>query len=273
MKADWLLYAAAIAILVIVPGAWHENSALPEAPPPPGVGEMSLFATFTPFSAGSIINLPTDDQRVMTGTAFAIAASGEWIMARESIAGCPHPFLNIGGNLGVPFTVRDVKSVDGYVIGVTQGAGRALSLADPSTIEAGVRGFMPGYPSDLPGEATARYIGTVTLKRAKRGDQPETVMAWARAGKTNGIRGDLNKLAGGPVLDDNSRVIGITIKEKPRRGRIYSSTPQTLAKVASTAAIKPDFDNEAVITKANYGIVSDTLRREYRVAQVGCIKS
>jgi serine protease Do len=273
MKADWLLYAAAIAVLVIVPGAWHENSALPEAPPPPGVGEMSLFATFTPFSAGSIINLPTDDQRMMTGTAFAIAASGEWIMARESVASCPHPFLNIGGNLGVPFTVRTVTGVDGYVIGVTQGAGRALSLTDPATIEPGVRGFMPGYPADVPGEATGRYIGTLTMERAKRGDHPETVMAWAQAGRTRGIRGDLNKLVGAPVLDDNTRVIGITIEEKPRRGRIYSSTPETLAKLASAAAVKPDFDSEAVITKANYGIVSDTLRREYRVAQVGCIQS
>ncbi|EGF92945.1 hypothetical protein ABI_13840 [Asticcacaulis biprosthecium C19] len=273
MKADWLLYAAAIAVLVIVPGVWHENSALPEAPPPPGVGEMSLFATFTPFSAGSIINLPRDDQRVMTGTAFAVAASGEWIMARDSVAGCPHPFLNIGGNLGVPFTVRTVKGLDGYVIGMTQGAGRALTPTDPMTIKPGVRGFMPGYPSDLPGEATARYIGTVSLKRAKRGERAETVMAWAQAGRTRGIRGDLNQLAGAPVLDDNSKVIAVTIKEKPRRGRIYTSTPETLAKLTSVTAMKPDFDSEAVITKANYGIVSDTLRREYRVAQVGCIKS
>ncbi|ESQ90340.1 peptidase [Asticcacaulis sp. AC460] len=273
MKLDWLLYAAGIAVLVIVPGAWHEDSALPEAPPPPGVGEMSLFATFTPFSAGSIINLPSADQRVMTGTAFSLANTGEWIMARQSVAGCPHPFLNIGGNLAVPFKVRDVKGVDGYVVGLTQGAGRALALADPKTVEAGVRGFMPGYPAGVPGEATARYIGNVTLKRAKRGERSETVMAWARAGRTNGIRGDLNKLAGGPVVDDNARAIGIVIKEKPRRGRIYTSTPETLSKLASTTGMKPDFDSEAVITKANYGIVSDTLRREYRVAQVGCIKS
>ena len=101
MKNDWLLYAAGIAALVLVTGRWHENSALPEAPPPPGVGEMSLFATFTPFSAGSIINLPVDDRREYTGTAFAVAA-GEWITARQNVTGCPHPFLNIGGNLGVP---------------------------------------------------------------------------------------------------------------------------------------------------------------------------
>ena len=41
--------------------------------------------------------------------------------------------------------------------------------------------------------------------------------------------------------------------------------------IASLADRKPDYDSEATITKGNYGIVSDTLRREYRVAQVGCI--
>lgn len=273
MKLDWLLYAAGIAALVIVPGAWHENSALPEAPPPPGVGEMSLFATFTPFSAGSIMNLPAQERRKITGTAFSISASGEWILARESIAGCPYPYINIGGNLAVPFETRLVRGAPGYVVAVTQGAGRAFTPADPATIEPGMRGFMAGYPAGQPGEATGRYIGNMTLKRSLRGGRKETVMAWAQAGRTRGIRGNLNQMAGGPVLDDNSRVLGIVIKERPRRGLIYTSTPETLAKAMHRTETQPDFGSEAVMTRTNYGIVSDTLRREYRIAQVGCIMS
>ena len=72
MKLDWLLYAATITALVVVTGKWHEESNSPPAPPPPGIGEMSLFASFTPFAVSSIINLPVDDQKIMTGTAFAI---------------------------------------------------------------------------------------------------------------------------------------------------------------------------------------------------------
>lgn len=272
MKLDWLLYAGGIAALLFVTGRWHENSELPEAPPPPGIGEMSLFAAFTPFSAGAIINLPVDDRKEMTGTAFAVAP-GEWILARKSVANCPHPFLNIGGNLGVPFTVRDVGRLDGYVIGMTSGGGRPFGLADPAAIKAGMRGFMPGYPAGQPGEATARLIGSMVLEKSKRGQHNEMVLAWAQAGHTRGLKGDLNQLNGGPVLDDNTRLIGVTIKEKPRRGRIYTSTPQTLGILAKTTAMKPDFDSEAVMTKTNYGIVSDSLRREYRVTQVGCIKS
>lgn len=273
MKLDWLLYGAAVALITVVTSQWHENSPAPPAPPPPGVGEMALFANFTPFSAGSIINLPIGDQRVMTGTAFSLSQTGDWVVSRQSIRGCTHPFLNIGGNLGVPFKIRDVPGVDSYVIGVTDGGARPLSLVDPKTIEPGIRGFMPGFPGGEPGEATARLIGVTVLERSKRGGHNEVVLAWAAAGRTQGIEGDLNQLAGGPVIDDNSRVVGIVIKEAPRRGRIYTSVPEAVVQLANASPRKPDYDAEATITKRNYGIVADTLRREYRVAQVGCIKS
>lgn len=278
MKLDWLLYAACITTLVVVTGKWHEQSDAPPAPPPPGIGEMSLFANFTPFSAGSIINLPVDDQKIMRGTAFSVSQSGEWIVARDSIAGCTHPFLNIGGNLGVPLKLRDAPKADAqnanaYVIAVTDGAGRPLPLADPQTVVPGVRGFMPGFPSGQVGEATARLIGKTVVEGSKRFQRNEPVLAWAQAGRTVGIKGDLNQLIGAPVIDDNSRVMGVVLREKPRRGRIYTSIPETVVALANVPDRKADFESEATITKRNYGIVSDTLRREYRVAQVGCIKS
>ncbi len=273
MKLDWLLYAAVITGIVVAVGNWRDQSNAPAAPPPPGVGEMALFANFTPFAASSIINLPVDDQKVMTGTAFSVSQSGEWVVAKTSVGTCKHPFLNIGGNLGVPFKVREVKGVDNYFIAVTEGGGRPLPLADPATIKPGIRGFMPGFPGGEAGEATARLIGTTTLEHSKRGQGNETVMAWALAGRTDGLKTDLNKLVGGPVMDDNSRVIGIVIREDPRRGRIYTSIPATLVSLTGQAQRQPDFENEATVTKRNYGIVADTLRREYRIAQVGCVKS
>jgi hypothetical protein len=272
MKLDWLLYAAVITGIVVGVGTWRDQSNAPLAPPPPGVGEMALFANFTPFAASSIINLPVDDQKVMTGTAFSVSQSGEWVVARNSVGTCKHPFLNIGGNLGVPFKVREVKGADNYFIAQTEGGGRPLPLADPASIKPGIRGFMPGFPGGEAGEATARLIGTTVLEHSKRGQGNETVLAWALAGHTDGLKTDLNKLVGGPVIDDNSRVIGIVIREDPRRGRIYTSVPATLTALTGSAR-QPDFENEATVTKRNYGIVADTLRREYRIAQVGCVKS
>ncbi len=270
---DWLLYAAALTTLVVVTVNWHEESNSPVAPPPPGIGEMALFANLTPFFAGSIINLPVDDRKTMTGTAFSVAKSGEWIVATSSVRGCTHPFLNIGGNLAAPFKTRTVPGIDNYVIATTEGAGRPLPLADPTTVKPGMRGFMPGFPDGQVGEATGRLIGRTVIEHTKRFQHNEPVLAWAKAGRTEGLRGNLNKLTGGPVIDDSSRVIGITLYEKPRRGRIYSAMPQTVQTLAKATGHKDDFESEATVTKRNYGIVSDTLRREYRVAQVGCIAS
>ena len=270
---DRFLYLVVLIAIVAGTGYWHESSDAPPAPPPPGRGEMSLFANFTPFSAISIINLPVDDQKTMTGTAFSISQNGQWIMGADSIRGCPHPFLNIGGNLGVPFTVTHVAGIDNYVVGTTEGAGPPLPLADPKTIEAGKRGFAVGFPAGEAGEATARLIGRTVIERHKRYQHNEEVMAWAQAGRTSGIRGDFNQLLGGPLITDQAGVVGVVLRESPRRGRIYTSTPETLAKLSATAQRRPDFEASDTLTKHNYGIVADTLRREYRVAQVGCIKS
>jgi hypothetical protein len=69
-------------------------------------------------------------------------------------------------------------------------------------------------------------------------------------------------------------VIGVTIAEAPRRGRIYTTAPETVASAihdlhepvaaqAAGEAISPD----------NYGRVADDLRRTLRVAQVVCLKT
>lgn len=270
---DRLLYLVMLIAIVGVTGYWHESSDAPPAPPPPGRGEMALFANFTPFSAISIINLPVDDQKTMTGSAFSIAQNGQWIIGTDSIGTCPHPFLNIGGNLGVPFTITHIAGIDNYVVGTTEGAGPPLPLADAKAIQPGMRGFAVGFPASQAGEATVRLIGRTVIERHKRFQHNEEVMAWAEAGRTAGIKGDFNQLLGGPLITDHAGVVGVVLHESPRRGRIYTSTPETLAKLAATAPRKPDYEASDTLTKRNYGIVADTLRREYRVAQVGCIKS
>lgn len=270
---DWMLYGSAIALMVVIPGRWADKSMSPPAPPPPSASEMALLSAYTPFSHNEIISLPLMNDIDYRGTAFSVSKSGEWILARESIRNCRYPFLNIGGNLGVRIRVQYKRSLDNYVLAVTESGARALPFADPKTIKPGMRGFMPGYPHGQVGEATGRLIGETRLKSGKRFQKAETVLAWAEAGHTADISGSLNQLLGGPTLNAQSQVIGITLKTKPRRGRLYSSTPATLNEIGSTPARTYDYEHEDLLTRRNYGIVSDTLRRDYRVAQVGCIQS
>ncbi|MGZ6020558.1 MAG: S1 family peptidase, partial [Phenylobacterium sp.] len=93
----------------------------------------------------------------------------------------------------------------------------------------------------------------------------------AETGRTDGLRGTLGGLSGAPALDDQGRVVGVTIAEAPRRGRIYTTAPETTARILAAAG-KPAADIPAqAINAENYGRVADDLRRTLRVAQVVCL--
>ena len=86
------------------------------------------------------------------------------------------------------------------------------------------------------------------------------------------MRGGIGLDSGAPALDTSGRVIGVTIAESPRRGRIYTTAPETVQsaidysgrRTAVLAAGGP-------VTVDKYGPVADSLRRDLRVAQVVCI--
>jgi len=74
------------------------------------------------------------------------------------------------------------------------------------------------------------------------------------------------------VLDSAGRVIGVTVAEAPRRGRIYTTAPEAVLRALSTSRRRPSgYAAGEPINVENYGRVADGLRRELRVAQVVCL--
>src|SRR6185369_12460929 len=95
---------------------------------------------------------------------------------------------------------------------------------------------------------------------------------WAEAGRTEGLEGSLGGLSGAPALDAQGRVVGVTIAESPRRGRIYTTAPEVVT--ATLSAFGPANPGPALgepVTPQNYYVVADSLRRELQVAQVICL--
>ena len=79
-------------------------------------------------------------------------------------------------------------------------------------------------------------------------------------------------LSGAPALDAAGRVIGVTVAEAPRRGRIYTTAPESLKVLLGPGRRPSPADpNAEPITTDNYGRVADGLRRDLRVAQVVCL--
>ena len=98
------------------------------------------------------------------------------------------------------------------------------------------------------------------------------MLVWAETGRTEGLNGTLGGLSGAPALDDRGRVVGVTIAESPRRGRIYTTAPEVVTEALKDSGRRPDVAATGEpITPGNYFIVSDDLRRELQVAQVLCL--
>jgi hypothetical protein len=100
------------------------------------------------------------------------------------------------------------------------------------------------------------------------------VLAWAEAGRTRSLHGALFGLSGAPVLNGQGLVVGVTLSEQPRRGRIYTSLPASLEHALARANVTPSGAGLSdPVTVDNYFRVADTLRRDVRVAQVICLMS
>ena len=267
---DWLIYASVVGALLIAAVGRQERSDAPEPPPPAPEVEGAALGPASPFDPSVVVDVP-DSAEPAAGTAFSIAESGVWLTARHVVDGCKTAALVVGAGQGVAAeTIIDPRGEAAILR--TDGGAPPLPLAVTEGLRRGERAFHLGFPQGQPGEATSRLIGRENLVVRGHGARTEPVLVWAETGRTEGLRGTLGGLSGAPALDGQGRVIGVTIAESPRRGRIYTTAPETVAAtLASTGRRYPAMLPTTTITPDNYFRVADSLRRDLRVAQVVCL--
>ncbi len=266
---DWLVYTAAVIGLLFLSFSHRERANAPEAPPPiPGEAQMPLSAS-SPFSTSRVLPVGPHVE-TEAGTAFSVGDGGLWLTARHVVQGCRQPAIVVAAGRGVAARLRG-ESGDIAVLG-TEGGAPALPLAANPVLNAGARGFLPGFPQAAPGEATARLLGVQRIRGRGRGAPSASLLAWAEVGRTDGVKGSLAGLSGAPVLNAAGDVVGVALGESPRRGRLYTATPKALAAALKAAGVvTPPAGSGSPITVDNYGRTADNLRRDLRVAQVVCL--
>ena len=267
---DWLIYASVFGVILAVSLNRRENADAPPAPAPPDETEGALLGPVTPFDSVVTVDAPAAPFQPTSGTAFSIAGRGRWVTARHVVEGCRRPALVVGGGRAVAADVRLAPRADVAVL-LTEGGPPALPLADQPTLHKNQRAFHPGFPQGRAGEVTTRLLGRETLKIMGRGAHEEPVLAWATVGRTDGLDGTLAGLSGAPALDRRGRVIGVTLAEEPRRGRIYTTAPESFGPAVRGQQPADEAALAEPITVDNYGRVADDLRRDLRVAQVVCL--
>jgi S1-C subfamily serine protease len=266
---DWLLYLIVVAAIVFVlfrAGQRADAPApLPDAIesgaylPPPSVYDPEVLVEVGPISSG-------------IGTAFAISEEGWWLTSRHVVDGCSNVGLVIARGQAIP--VSDVKRALFADLALlrTNRAPAALAIdTSERNFQIGQRAFHVGFPQAQPGEAYSRLIGREILVAHGRYESEEPVLVWAELGRTGGLRGSLSGISGGPTLAANGQVIGVTIAESARRGRIYSAAPSSIQRFLTVERVEADGEPAPRLTSDNYGPESDNLRRALAVAQVICV--
>lgn len=270
---DWVIYTAVVAVLVVASLGRRENADAPSAPAvAPDADEGALLGPVTPFDPSVTVNTPDTPFQPASGTAFSIAGDGRWLTARHVVEGCRRPALVVGAGRAVGADVRLAARADIALL-LTQGGPPALPVMAETALRRGQRAFHPGFPQGRPGEATSRLLGREVLKVRGRGARDEPVLAWAEVGRTAGLEGTLAGLSGAPALDRLGRVIGVTIAESPRRGRIYTTSPDTFGPAVRGEQRADEAVLAQTVTIDTYGQVADALRRDLRVAQVVCLST
>jgi serine protease Do len=264
---DWAVYGVVVGALLLVSVTGRERADAPVAPPPLDVTEDILIGPPTRFDHTIDVDPVVGPGAPKTATAFAVSAAGRWITASRPLARCAKAAILIGAGqaLGAKVAARSGETA----LLVTRGAATALPLAPPQSVQAGERGFAVGWADGGPGEIALELVGRATLASEGHGRTREPVLAWALVGRTRGLSGVLEGLEGGPVLDAEGRVVGVLLKQERRRGRFYTTTPESLAALPLRAQTEPAPGQP--VTTANYGRAADGLRRDLRVAQVRCL--
>ncbi len=133
--------------------------------------------------------------------------------------------------------------------------------------------FMVGYPQGVPGEVAGKLLGREIMQVRGRYATREPVLAWAESSRTSGITGSLGGISGGPAFDMDGEAVGVVVAEAPRRGRIYTAAPSSLAAALdqAEAGAAPGAPPAGMLSEENYGLEGRRLRRDLRVAKVQCV--
>ena len=267
---DWVVYAAVVVALLFAALGRDERT---DAPPPPPRSSDPLgeaLGPASPFDPAVVVDVPAK-AGPSAGTAFSIARSGVWLTARHVVDGCQRVAIVVGPGTGVAVKVRVDPKGEAAML-YTEGGAAPLPLALSEPLRRGQRAFHPGFPQGEPGEASSRLLGRENLVVRGLGARTEPVLVWAETGRTEGLKGTLGGLSGAPALDASGRVLGVTIAESPRRGRIYTTAPEVVSATLATSGRRAVSGaiGEA-LTPLNYFYVADDLRRELQVAQVVCL--
>jgi S1-C subfamily serine protease len=277
---DWLVYAVVLAVIVgtlfwrsgdenLAPGRGAEIAEPERDVSGSGAAERGpLLPDADPFDERVLVQVGDAEDGI--GTAFAINKSGAWLTARHVVDGCSRVGLAVGDGRMVPVDEVHTSRAFDLALLITDRAPAQVPLDLDRELRVGEAGYHVGFPQGRPGEASSHLLARSKLVTTGRYKMEEPVLAWAESDRSEGIDGTLSGMSGGPVFDRDGAVIGVTVAESPRRGRIYTAAPDSISRFLEEQGLVAPGGDAHPLAASSYTREADSLRDERAVVKVLC---
>lgn len=203
------------------------------------------------------------------GSAVTIGA-GIWVTARHVAGDCSR----------VGILVSSRRGMVGHGVMVHPDADLALfrapMLSEPASLggldlHVGDAGYHFGFPKGEPGAARSALIGRRSARARSRGDIGGPLLAWAEIARVPDGAEPLRGISGGPTFDAAGQLVGVNVGGSRRRGRLFTTAPESLRELLARAEIMPAAEGPVpVISAMDYAAVGEQLRLRLIVVRVYC---
>jgi S1-C subfamily serine protease len=143
-------------------------------------------------------------------------------------------------------------------------------------VGAGETGYSFGFPHGALGGFEGSLLGRSRMQFAGRLAGTTPVLAWAEARRFPDTLESLSGISGGPMLDEDGNVVGITVAASDRRGRTYSVAPEILRATWQEFGLSAPQARQAPASEVTVEPVSlpdaaAALRQEDRIVETVCV--
>lgn len=165
------------------------------------------------------------------GTAFAVDSDGVWMTAEHVTHDCDRLVFDTGEGYVPATQVLESREADAALIrdGPMGSAALPLTARRP---QPGEHGYHMGFPAGQAAVVESRFMGAAEAERGPSGGAGQPVYVWAEVQRAPSSDGALGGISGGPTFDERGRVIGINSAATPRRGRLLTTDPDAIRRLA-----------------------------------------